>query len=388
METPVIGLNPAMLAKALVAVLNVVRVQILYTPVGSEEVLYDMICHNWKNVHKQERGELNDDEKRMAREKFYAVPPSLQEKYFINDQLPPKEELKNMFYGWAYTGLSFDSSAKNEMVQAMNINSFLKKRCGVQVHEYREDLIALSEIWKEAKSKADADLAKARRSNNKRRRLDHVPFEKPRIEIKPGYKPFVNIPRPPGGKFSEAYYHEMIEVLNKMNKNFPNKHNNSIHNDKLRPARSHLKWSYMVSALIAYHLANNLGNKPLSKTFINYGKSKKWKYSTTDEELKERMKKTFDLYFFYGTTGIYDSEDAIKDEEEHFQKCNGIGGYMYGWLQKLKNEGNFYVTDEACTNKPSKAVLTEHYLFLDACGMWDRDNNASNSEDDSLGDQV
>jgi hypothetical protein len=235
METPVIGLNPAMLAKALVAVLNVVRVQILYTPVGSEEVLYDMIRHNWYNVHKQERGELNDNEKRMAREKFYAVAPSLHEKYFINDQLPPKEELKNMFYGWAYTGLSFDSSAKNEMVQAMNINSFLKKRCGVQVHEYREDLITLSETWKEAKSKADADLAKARRSmaNNKRRRLDHVPFEKPRIEIKLGYKPFVNIPQPPGQKFSKAYYHEMIEVLNKMNKNFPNKRNNSIHNDKL-----------------------------------------------------------------------------------------------------------------------------------------------------------
>jgi hypothetical protein len=124
-----------------------------------------------------------------------------------------------------------------------------------------------------------------------------VPFEKPRIAIQPGYKPFVNIPQPPGGKFSEAYYHEMIKVLNKMNKNFPNKCNNSIHNDKLRPARSHLKWSYMVSALIAYHLANNLGNKPLSKTFINYGKSKKWKYSTTDEELTEQMKKRL-IYIF------------------------------------------------------------------------------------------
>jgi hypothetical protein len=66
-----------------------------------------------------------------------------------------------MFYGWAYTGLSFDSSAKNEMVQAMNINSFLKKQCGVQVHEYCEDLITLSEIWKEAKMKANAELLKA-----------------------------------------------------------------------------------------------------------------------------------------------------------------------------------------------------------------------------------
>jgi hypothetical protein len=390
METPVIPMNPALMGKALKRVLDWLRLQVVTTPVGSEEFLYRMIQQNWFNVHKQNRGELNKDEKRMARETFSEVPESLQANYFSNKVLPPEEDLKKMFYDWAWTGLKFDSSASDDMVEARNINAFLKKRCGVRVNEYREDLIWLSNLWKEACRTADENLRKTRRNMgpNKRRRLDHVPFEKPTIEIKPGFVPFVDIPQPPDQKFSIDYYHEMLEVLNTMNKNFPNKRNNSIHNDKLRPARSHLRWTYMVSALIAYHLANDLGNKPLSKTFVNYGKSKKWKYKTNDQELREKMTNTFHYHFFYGTTGIFDSEDAIKDKEEHFAKCKGIGGYMYGWMQKLKTEGNYYVTDEDCTKHPSRAVLTEHYLFLEACGMWDHDNSESNSEENSMGDQA
>jgi hypothetical protein len=386
MADQVIGLNPAMKKKALENVLNLVILHIVVAPVRSEEGLYEAIRDNWKNYHKQERDELDEDEKRMAMETFYKVDVSVEERYFSKGKVPPPEDLKRMFEDWARTGLTFTSDANNDMVEAQNINAFLEKRCGVKVDEYRENLIELSNLWNEAKTRSNEKVKREleNMSPNKRARLDHVPFQKPTIEIKDNYTPFVNIDQPPEGKFSEDYFHEMIEVLNSMNINYPNKRNNSINNDKLRPVRSHMIWTYNVAVLIAYHLAEGRGDKPLSKTFVNFPKSKKWEYNINDETLREKMTDTLDGSFYYGTRGVFATKRGfITNPREHFEKYAGVGGYMYGWMNKLRTGKNYYVTDEDCTNLPSKAVLTEHYLFLDACGMWDRDNSEADTNANS-----
>ncbi len=154
MADQVIALNPAMKKKQLENVLNLVILHIVVTPVRSEEGLYETIRHNWKNYHKQERDELDEDEKRMAMETFYKVDESVEERYFSKRKVPPQEDLKRMFEDWARTGLTFTSDANNDMVEAQNINAFLEKRCGVKVDEYRENLIELSNLWNEAKTRS------------------------------------------------------------------------------------------------------------------------------------------------------------------------------------------------------------------------------------------
>jgi hypothetical protein len=164
METPVMPLNPTLRGEALRKVLDWLSLQVVMTPVGLKEFLYQMIQQNWFNVHKQNRGELNEDEKRMARETFYEVRESLQANYFSKEVLPPEEDLKKMFYNWAWTGLKFDSSASDNMVEARNINAFLEKQCGVRVNEYHEDLIWLSNLWKEASRTANENLMKTQQN--------------------------------------------------------------------------------------------------------------------------------------------------------------------------------------------------------------------------------
>ena len=208
-----------------------------------------------------------------------------------------------------------------------------------------------------------------RKSPAKRARLDNVPWSKPEIEVTK--KPFINIPSPVNG-YSRDYFHGMIEVLNEMSQKFPNARNGDVTHFVYRPASSHLHWAFKTAALIAYHLATGKENKPLSHTVVDFGNTEKWEYDVENENLAEDMKATFERFFNYGKEGIFKKvKTDIKDPDTHFANSKALGQFLTNWQKKADNGGNYYVSKSEVTEKPSKAVLTEHYLFFDACGMWD-----------------
>jgi hypothetical protein len=360
--------------KSLIAVVNVMRMTVESFPIGSERDLYETIPHRWFDVHRTTRtAELDDDEKQTAFELFYNVPATLNEKYFSQNKMPRLNKIEKMLEVWASTGLEFDSSAYDKLQLGRNVNAFIAKRCNVQVDENREELLQLGNLWKKAKRSAETKLEKRqKRSPAKRLRLDGVPWVKPEITIRQDRTIWIEIPQPDNG-YNKDFFQGMIEIINHMTEDFPNTRNRS-EEESYRPATSHIQWAFKTAALIAYHIAMGNHNNPLSDTVAKYATTERWSYNVNDNDLKEKMITILTNTFKYNNKLHEKSAFAknIKGAEAHFHATNGLGQFLTTWSNKAREGGVYYVTKLSCTKAPSGAVLAEHYLFLDACGLWDR----------------
>lgn len=376
------GLRPEQLAQSLKEVVELTRLTAAFQPIGSEDVLYKTIKHNWFQRHKETREDLTEVEKDMVLEMFYDVDESLKADYFSKQKMPPDDKLRDLFSVWAWTGLSFDTSASDDMVLANNINNFMYKRCKVKVANYRNDLLHISGIWNEAKTRTERKLILHRKEGpSKRAKLDNVPWYKPTIYIRPGYKTFVPIPTADDG-YNEEFFGGMILCISEMNRKFPNLRNADINKPNLRPASNHLDWSFKTAALIAYHMAEERNEKPLSYTVVKFGNTEKWKYPD-EEPIRTKMKQILKKFFQYRTDGIFSRVSTIiTDEDKHFDNCRALGTFLMNWRKKAEKGGNFYIRDCECTGKPSESVLTEHYLLFEAIGLWDRITNEGESDED------
>ena len=354
-------------------VIHVLKLSAVLQPIPSEKKLYERIKASWNAIHSVPMGELQEEEKEFAFQKFYEIPNSLQERYFSKNMMPPEHDLKQLFNDWAWTGLSFNENIDDDRVLPTNINDFLSKRCNVQVRNSHQDIMWLSRVWKNSKMETDRKLQKERKklSPSKRARLDNVPWCRPMMTIRTSKPTFVEIPYAENGIYSTTYFEGMFEVLNEMNEKFPNLRNSDIHNHHYRPATSHLWWTLKTAALLAYHLSAGDGDKPLSQTIMKFGNTEKWEYKTDDQHLHDKMTEIFLRFFRYGTGGIFERvKTTVINAESHFTNCKALGQFLTNWRKKADIGGNYYVTLAGCDKQPSEAVMTEHFLFFDACGMW------------------
>jgi hypothetical protein len=361
--------------KPLIEVVKVMRFTVETFPIGSERDLYETIPRRWVDVHGTARThELDDDEQQTAFELFYNIPASLNEKYFSKNEMPPIQKLQKMLEVWASTGLEFDSSAYDKLQLGRNINTFLMKRCHVEVDNSREDLLELGNLWKRVKRSTELKLEKRQKRNSpaNRLRLDGMPWVKPEITVKQDRTIWIQIPEPENG-YNETFFRRMIEIINQMTEDFPNTRNRG-QEDSYRPATSHIQWAFKTAALIAYHIAVGNQNNPLSDTVAKYATTERWSYNVNDNELKDKMVSILTGTFLY-TNELYEKSafaKGIQNAESHFHATNGLGQFLTTWSNKARDGGVYYVTKLSCSKRPSEAVLAEHYLFLDACGLWDR----------------
>jgi hypothetical protein len=115
-------------------------------------------------------------------------------------------------------------------------------------------------------------------------------------------------------------------------------------------------------------------NNPLSDTVAKYATTERWSYNVNDNDLKDKMVSILTATFLYNNE-LYEKSafaKGIQNAESHFHATNGLGQFLTTWSNKARDGGVYYVTKLSCSKRPSEAVLAEHYLFLDACGLWDR----------------